>query len=426
MYRVELYAQVRRSVFVEGLSEREAAKRFGLARGTVRKMLRYATPPGYRRRQPAQRPKLDPFTGIVDQILSDDQERPKKQRHTAKRIFDRLRDEYDFTGGYTIVKDYVRDKKLGGQEMFVPLVHPAGDAQADCGEALVVIDGVQRKAHYLVVDLPPSDDAFVKAFPAATTEAFCEGHNAAFRYFGGVPRSILYDNTTLALARILGAGRRKRTRVFSELQSHYLFSDRLGRPGKGNDKGKVEGLVGYARRNFMVPAPRFPSWEAFNEQLEAQCLNNRKRRLRRHTETIEERFKRDRQALLPLPPTPYDACDKRTTRVTSLSLVRYRANDYSVPTRYGHRQVLLKGYVDEIVICCGSEEIARHRRSYEREELIFDPLHYLALLERKTNALDQAAPLAGWELPEQFPCLRRLLEARLGKPGKREYVQVLR
>ena len=132
------------------------------------------------------------------------------------------------------------------------------------------------------------------------------------------------------------------------------------------------------------------------------------------------------KALLPLPPTPYDACDKRTTRVTSLSLVRYRANDYSVPTRYGHRQVLLKGYVDEIVICCGSEEIARHRRSYEREELIFDPLHYLALLERKTNALDQAAPLAGWELPEQFTCLRRLLEARLGKPGKREYVQVLR
>ena len=123
---------------------------------------------------------------------------------------------------------------------------------------------------------------------------------------------------------------------------------------------------------------------------------------------------------------PDNACDKRSTRVTSLSLVRYRANDYSVPTRYGHRQVLLKGYVDEIVICCGSEEIARHRRSYEREELIFDPLHYLALLERKTNALDQAAPLAGWELPEQFAYLRRLLEARLGKEGKREYVQVLR
>ena len=271
MYRVELYAQVRRSVFVEGLSEREAAKRFGLARGTVRKMLRYATPPGYRRRQPAQRPKLDPFTGIVDQILIDDQERPKKQRHTAKRIFDRLRDEYDFTGGYTIVKDYVRDKKLGGQEMFVPLVHPPGDAQADFGEALVVIDGVQRKAHYLVVDLPHSDDAFVKAFPAETTEVFCEGHNAAFRHFGGVPRSILYDNTTLAVARILGDGRRKRTRVFSELQSHYLFSDRFGRPGKGNDKGKGKGgLPIRARCRGGAPSLRVGSdWLGCSQALSA-------------------------------------------------------------------------------------------------------------------------------------------------------------
>ena len=146
----------------------------------------------------------------IDQILRDDQHRPKKQRHTAKRICERLRAEHGFAGGDTIVKDYVRAKRLGGQEMFVTLEHPPGHAQADFGEALVVIDGVQRKAHYLVVDLPHSDDGFVKAFPAETTEAFCEGHNAAFRYFGGVPRSILYDNTTLAVARILGDGRRKR------------------------------------------------------------------------------------------------------------------------------------------------------------------------------------------------------------------------
>ena len=129
---------------------------------------------------------------------------------------------------------------------------------------------------------------------------------------------------------------------------------------------------------------------------------------------------------MPLPPVPYDACDTRTTRVTSLSLVRYRRNDYSVPTAYGHREVLVKGYVDEVVIVCGSDEIARHRRSYEREVLIFEPRHYLALLERKTGALDQAAPLAGWQLPDECFRLRRLLEARLGKPGTREYVQVLR
>ena len=201
---MELYAAVRRSVYVEGWSERAAARRFGLARETVRKMLRSRLPPGYRRQKPIRCPKLEAFTGVIDQILRDDQHRPKKQRHTAKRICERLRAEYGFTGGDTIVKAYVRAQRLGGQEMFVPLTHPPGDAQADFGEALVVIDGVERKAHYLVVDLPHSDDAFVQAFPAETTEAFCDGHNAAFHYFGGVPRRIVYDNTKLAVARMLG------------------------------------------------------------------------------------------------------------------------------------------------------------------------------------------------------------------------------
>ena len=127
-----------------------------------------------------------------------------------------------------------------------------------------------------------------------------------------------------------------------------------------------------------------------------------------------------------LPATPYDACEKRSTRATSLSIVRYRNNDYSVPVAYAHHDVLVRGYVHEVVISCGAEVIARHRRSYEREDLIFDPIHYLPLLEKKVGALDQAAPLVGWELPEAFATLRRLLEARMGKAGKREYVQVLR
>ena len=163
-----------------------------------------------------------------------------------------------------------------------------------------------------------------------------------------------------------------------------------------------------------------------NAHLQLQCRKRRGRRLRGHTETIGERFERDRAAMLPLPATPYEACEKTTVRVTSLSLVRYRGNDYSVPTEYGHRQVLVKGYVHEVVIACASEVIARHQRSYERELVVFDPLHYLALLEQKTRALDQAAPLVGWQLPECFITLRRLLEARLNKHGSREYVQVLR
>ena len=389
-------------------------------------MLRYAAPPGYRRQQPVRRPKLGAWIGTIDQILEEDKAEGKKQRHTAKRIFERLRDEHSYTGGYTIVKDYVRLRKLSQREMFVPLEHPPGDAQADFGEAMAVIGGVKRKAHYLVVDLPQSDDCFVMAFPAETTEAFLEGHNHAFAYFGGVPRTILYDNTKLAVARILGDGKRMKTRAFTELQSHYLFAEKFGRPGKGNDKGKVEGLVGYARRNFMVPIPRYATWEEFNAHLLVQSQKRRERKLRGHQQTIGERFEKDQERLLPLPAAPYEACDKRSTRVTSMALVRYRTNDYSVPTEWGHREVLVKGFVHEVVICAANEVIARHPRSYEREDMIFDPLHYLALLEQKPNALDQAAPLAGWDLPEGFVQLRRLMEARLGKKGKREYVQTLR
>jgi transposase len=262
------------------------------------------------------------------------QQRPPKQRHTAKRIFERLNGEHGFTGGYAIVKDYVRRTTLQGREMFVPLTHPSGEAQVDFGEALVVIAGVEQKAHYLVMDLPHSDDSFVAAFPAETTEAFLEGHVRAFAYFGEVPTRILYDNTKIAVAKILGGEERQRTRSFSELQSYYLFADKFGRPAKGNDKGKVEGLVGYARRNFMVPIPRVPSWEELNAHLEQQCRKRRERRLRGHTETIGERFERDRAALLPLPAAPYEACEKISARVSSLSLVRYRSNDYSVPTEY--------------------------------------------------------------------------------------------
>jgi transposase len=359
---------------------------------------------------------------VIDAILEEDQSRPAKQRHTAKRIFDRLRVEQGFTGGYTIVKDYVRAATLRHREVFIPLVHAPGTAQADFGEALVIVGGEQRKAHYLTIDLPHSDDCFVMAFPAETTEAFLEGHVQAFAYFGGVPTSILYDNTKLAVARILDDGTRQKTRAFSELQSHYLF----GRPAKGNDKGKVEGLVGYARRNFLVPIPRVVSWDELNQRLLDACRERRARKLRGHQETIGERFERDRAALLPLPVSEYEACDKQVARVSSMSLVRYRTNDYSVPTEYGHRDVLVKGYVHQVVIVCGSQVIARHRRSYQREDMVFDPLHYLALLEQKARALDQAAPMVGWELPECFARLRRLLEARLSKGGKREYVQVLR
>ena len=341
-------------------------------------------------------------------------------------MFERLRDEHGFTGGYTIVKDYIREHRRRGREMFVPLHHPPGHAQADFGEATVVIGGVEQTAHFFAFDLPHSDASFVRAYPAATAEAWVDGHVHAFAFFGRVPQSVLYDNDRCLVARILPDGTRKRATLFSGFLSHYLIRDRYGRPGKGNDKGAVEGLVGWARRTFMVPLPRFASWEDFNAWLEAQCRKRQADILRGHTETIGARLARDLEAMADLPAAPFDACDQATGRVSSQALVRYKTNDYSVPVAYGHRDVWVRGYVDEVVIGCGGEIVARHPRCYDREDMIFDPVHYLPLLEKKIGALDQAAPLAEWDLPAEFQTLRRLMEARMIKAGRREYVQVLR
>ena len=423
---MELYRKVRLACR-DGMSERAAARHFGVSRESVRKMLAFSVPPGYRRTAPVRRPKLDGFTGLIDEWLRGDRKDDhRKQRHTAKRIFERLRDEHDFTGGYTIVKDYVREHHRRRREMYVPLVHPPGHGQADFGEAWAFIGGVKQKVHFFAFDLPHSDASYVRAYPAATAEAWVDGHVHAFSFFGTVPSSILYDNDRCLVSRIERDGTRRRTQLFSGFLSHYLIRDRYGRPGKGNDKGAVEGLVGWSRRNFMVPLPRFASFEAFNEYLEQRCRERQGDVLRGHRESIGERLKRDLEAMATLPAAPFDACHQAPGQVSSQSLVRYRNNDYSVPVAYGHRRVWVRGYVEQVVIGCGTEIIARHRRSYEGEDTVFDPLHYLPLIERKIAALDQAAPLAGWELPDAFATLRRLMEARSGRAGRREYVQVLR
>jgi len=426
MFVVETYAAVRRFVFLEGHSRREAARVFGLSRDTVAKMCRFSAPPGYVRSRPPEKPKLGALTPVIDTILEADRTAPAKQQHTAKRVFERLRDEHGYKGGYTVVKDYVRRQKVRSRETFVPLAHPPGHAQVDFGEAVGVIGGVRQKIHFFCMDLPQSDACFVKAYPRETTEAFLDGHVSAFAFFGGVPISILYDNTTIAVAKICGEGKRERTQAFTGLCSHYLFQDRFGRPGKGNDKGKVEGLVKFSRSNFMVPIPVAESFDALNTMLAERCRGRQTERAGRHAETIGERLAADIASLRPLPAAPFEPCEKRTARVSSTALVRYRGNDYSVPTAYGFQSVLVKGFVAEVVILCDGAQIARHVRDYGQGMFVYDPLHYLALIETKPGALDQAAALQDWNLPPTFQHLRHLMEARMGSKGKREFIQVLR
>ena len=309
----------------------------------------------------------------------------------------------------------------------MPLVHPPGHAQADFGEAIGIIGGVERKIHFFAFDLPHSDACFVVGLSGGDDGSLLRWPREGVRVLRW--RAATRSSTTTRRSRspassaMASVSARACSASCSRTTcSRIASADRA----KGNDKGKVEGLVGFARRNFMVPVPVFESFEALNAHLADCCRKRMSERLRGHTETIGERLERDLAALRkPLPP-PYDACEKVATRVSSLSLVRYRRNDYSVPTSFGHREVIVRGYVHEVVIACGTEIIARHPRSYEREDFVFDPLHYLALIEQKINALDQAAPLADWKLPEEFATLRRLLEVRMGKKGKREFVQVLR
>ena len=284
-------------------------------------MLAFSVPPGYRRSRPPARPKLDPFIGIIDRILEDDKGRPKKQRHTAKRIFERLRDEHGYAGGLTIVKDYVSAQRQRQREVFVPLGHQPGHAQADFGEALAVIGGVERKIHFFAMDLPHSDACFVQAYPAETTEAFCDGHVAAFAFFGGVPQSILYDNTKIAVARILGDGTAADARV--QRAAIALPVRRPVRPpGQGQRQGQGRRAGRLTRRNFMVPLPR--------RQLrgtERAAAGGLPRRLAIGCAATPRRsasgWRATRRLQRPAG-SPYDACDKRR-RVSSLSLVRYRA-----------------------------------------------------------------------------------------------------
>lgn len=424
---MENWAEIRRRVLVDGLSKRAACREYDLHWDTLAKILSHAEPPGYRRTAPRPRPKLDPFLGVIHQILEADRKAPRKQRHTTNRIFQRLRDEHGYQGGLTAVKQAVGAWKARTAEVFVPLAHPPGQAQVDFGEAEVTLDGRPAKVAVFVMTLPYSDALFCCAFPRECTEAFLEGHARAFAFFGGVPRRISYDNLKIAVAKVLGGRDRKLTTEFLRLKSHHLFESHFCRVRRPNEKGHVETLVGYARRSFLVPVPAVHGGlEPLNAGLEARCRDDLRRRLWGKPSIKADRLDEERSALLPLPTEAFVAARVEPRSVDSLSLVGFDANQYSVPTEFAHRRVTAVGTVDEVRIVVGDRTVATHRRSWGREGVFYEPVHYLALLERKPGALDFAAPLEGWELPVCFGVLRRRLEAELAGAGTRQFIKVLR
>jgi len=421
---MQQWTDVRQAVLVDGISKREACRRFGIHWDTLQRILAHSAPPAYQRITKADRPVIGPWLDRLGELLEANRDLPRKQRYTVKRMWDILCEE-GFSGGYTTVKDAVRLlRRSAPKEVFMPLTQPPGEAQVDFGYALARIGGRLTKVAFFVMTMVHSDAMFVMAFPRECTEAFLAAHVAAFAFFGLVPKRITYDNTKVAVAQIIGAHERKLTVAFGRLVSHYLFTPHFCRVRRANEKGVVEGSVRYSRLNFFVPVPDVQDFAELNGHLRACCESDMSRRLRGKTLSKKQLLAEDKVAGVSIPADRFDPRRQVSTTATSEALVRFDTNDYSVPVEYGHRPVVLKASVDTVSVYHAGREIARHQRCWQRERQIFDPTHYLALLERKPGSLDHARPLANWKLPEQFALLRRRLEAGRAD-GTKEYIRVL-
>jgi len=423
---MEQWIEIRRRVLNGELSKRAACAEYGIHWDTLTKILTHSEPPGYRLTK--SRPsKLEPFLPVIHEILESDRTVHRKQRHTAQRIFDRLCAEHDYTGGVTIVKEAVREWKESRREVFLPLSHRPGEAQVDYGFADVVLNGETVKVALFVMTLPYSDAIYMQAFPRECSESFLEGHKRAFEFFGGVPTRISYDNSKIAVGKITGTRERQVTTEFQRLKSHFLFEDHFCLVRRPNEKGHVERLLDYARRNFLVPVPQVDSLRTLNEQLEAACRRDLERQLRgkplpKKDLLVEEQ----QQFFLPLPAQTFEAHRVVQAHADSLSLVRFDRNSYSVPTQYAHRQITVVGTVDEVRLIFEDQLVARHERDWSKEQFHYDPLHYLALLERKPGGFDHAKPFEEWDLPVCFGILRRRLEVEQDGHGTREFIRILR
>jgi transposase len=422
---VDQREQIRRAYFIDGKSVRQIARERHHDRGTIRKALRDAGPPRYRLDGPRPRPVLGPFLALIAQWLEDDKTRPAKQRHTAHRVYERLVAEYGFTGGESSIRQYVREQRPSKLEVFLPLDHDPAEAQVDWGEAKVYLDGRLTDVNLFCLRLCYSQRFCIIAFPRQGQVAFFAGHVAAFETLGGVPRTITYDNLSSAVKKVLAGPRREENQEFIAFRSHHLFASNFCRPGEGHEKGLIENLVGYARRNFLVPLPQVGSFAALNQLLAQRCRDDLLRR-QRGGQTVAELWEEERGQLLSLPVWPWPCYLLRPAKVSGSCLVAFEGNRYSAPAIYARRKVLVRASVDRVEIAIGDKVVACHPRSYEHGKDILDPYHYLPVLLRKPRAFHQARPVRTYPWPASFRQALAFLEERHpdGR-GVKEFVRIL-
>jgi|GEM_PF-95232 len=422
---MDLWTEVRRALFVESISKREACRRFGLSYYLIDQISRRDTPGRYQRASPVH-PKLAPFIPFIEGYLAEDQHFPVKQRHTKQRIYDRLRSEHGYPYSLRAVSDYLLKREQSRRAEFIPLSHPYGHAQFDFGFAHAVLGGVEQQVSYAAISLIHSNVRYVQAFPRECTETFQEALRRFFHFLGGVPRLITFDNSKVNVAKIVGRRGETASAALLQLESCYLFDHKFCRIYEPQEKGHVENAVGYVRRNFMVPLPSFADFASFNASLEEKCRDDFSKTSSMQTKTIGELFAEEKSSLLSLPDNDIETRRMETCRANSLSLVRFDCNDYSVPAIHTHKEFTVFGSIDTVSFCVDGEVVAEHRRDWCKKGRHYNPIHYLAIAERRPNGLDFGAPFADWHLPPEFEVLRRRLESSGGSQGKREYIRILR
>lgn len=431
MISVEDREKMRRAYFVEGKGLRQIARELHVARKTVLKAIESAEAETYTFGQPRPAPILGPYKQRIDGLLAENDRLPRKQRYTSHKIYHELV-KAGYQGGESTVRGYIGERRRERRrpKVYIPLeFDPGTDAQVDWGEALAEIDGERSTVQVFFMRLCYSRRLFLMAFPAQKQEAFLEGHVQAFRFFEGVPHRIAYDNLKAAVQKILEGHTRQEQLAFVAFRSHYLFESHFCTPGQGHEKGGVEHGVGFGRRNFMVPIPKVASFAELNALLLAECLKDDARQVDGQPVTIGVAWEMERPALRPLPGRSYPCCVTRPVSLTPYGQIEFESNRYSVPADKAERHLVVKAYPFRVDILYVDDIIASHARCYGKNQDIFDPLHYLPLLEQRPGAFQHAKPVRRWR--ESWPPTYERLLARLQAEqtdgrGVREFVRILR
>jgi len=358
---------------------------------------------------------MDPYRGIIEAWLESDKTAPPKQVHTARRIYQRLVEEYGFTGAESTVRRYIHKLKDKHVEMFIPLSAGYGEqAQVDWGKAKVFLYGKLTEISLFCMRMKASLVPFVRAYPTERLEAFLDGHQDAFQWFGGVPDTLMYDNPKVAVTKILKGPYREEHQIFSSLKAHYLFDSEFCNPAKGNEKGTVENLVKYVRQNVLVPVPEITSLEELNQMLLRWCEQQRSLRQTSWQEEV--------RCLRPLPKTEFRCARTKMVSSSRLLLFQFDHNYYSVPAQYGNKCLRLEAFVDKLEVYDRTTLIASHARSYSRGEKVMCLEHYLPILQDKPRAAKNA--LVVRKLPQVYQDLRIALCSR-DVEGYREFAKIL-